>query len=116
MTNYSQYVGVRRRRPLIDEHTPLGDVPVEWLQNVEPKIARKGFKGCWISYAYTDKEGRPQIKMKNRKGKRVDRALARYVMSIFFEFPQGYYIRRTCPYQQCVNPNHLYISSHWRQE
>lgn len=116
MVNYDRYIGVRKKRPLISEQTPLGDVPVEWLANVEPKISRKGFKGCWIAYGHTDKEGRPQIVMKTKDGKRRCRTLARYVMSIFYEFPEEYYVRRTCQYQQCVNPNHLYLSPHWMQE
>lgn len=116
MTDYKNYYGVVKRRPLFNEHTPIGDVPIEWLQNVEPKIVRKGFKGCWLSYAFADKTGKPQIMMRDRNGNRRRMFLARYVMSIFYDFPKEYYVRRTCVFPQCVNPNHLYLSSHWKQD
>lgn len=114
--NYQDFYGVVKRRPLFNEHTPLGDVPIEWLQNVEPKIVRKGFKGCWLSYAQADKNGKPMIWMHDKDGKRIRRYLSRYVMSIFYDFPKEYYVRRTCVFQQCVNPNHLFLSAHWKQD
>ncbi len=116
MTDYKNFVGIRRRRPLFNEQTPLSDVPVEWLRYVEPKIARKGFKGCWIAYNNLDKRGIPMVAKRRQDGTRYKLPLARYVMSIFYEFSEDYYVRRTCAYQQCVNPNHLYFSPHWRTE
>ena len=113
MADHDNYYGVTKRRPLFNERTPLCDVPVEWLQNVEPKIVRSGFKGCWISYAMTNSAGAPLISMKTKDGKPRKMMLARYVMSIFYDYSPAYYVRRSCPYQQCVNPNHLYLSPHW---
>ena len=113
--NYANYHGVVKRRPLFDENTPLGQVPLEWLQHVEPKVVRKGFKGCWIAYGHSNGEGKPMMMVKGIEGKRKKKTLARYVMSIFYDFPEGYIVRRTCAFQQCVNPNHLYLSPHWRQ-
>lgn len=36
------------KRNLIGQHTPLGEVPPEWLAEVEWRVSRPlGFEGCW---------------------------------------------------------------------
>lgn len=100
---------VKSKRPLINEATPLGDVPLLWLQYVEPKIERIGFNGCWISRHPMTQRGMPVLSYTDDEGNRVRTTVAKFVMRIFWDFPDGYFIKRTCEWDQCVNPNHLYI-------
>jgi hypothetical protein len=99
---------VKAKRPLISEDTPLGMIPREWLEHVEPYISRRGFEGCWITYKPTSRQGVPTMEY-YVDGVRKQTTVAKFVMRIFWEFPDGYFIKRTCQYEQCVNPNHLYI-------
>jgi hypothetical protein len=102
--------GVRAKRPLINEGTALGKVPRDWLDYIEPKITRHGFDGCWIWIGKTTKEGIPVMHWKHVDEGWKHTTAAKFVMEIFWEYPIGFFIRRVCPYDQCLNPNHLYIS------
>jgi len=100
-----------KRRALFNIHTQLENVPKEWLNHVEPHVVRGAFLPCWVWAGACDRNGYPIM--------RVDDGMVmvhRFVAGLFWTFDKSYYVRRTCKVNNCVNPNHLHITSrHYKQ-
>src|SRR3990170_6720787 len=103
---------LRRRLPLIDNFTPISEVPRDWLKIIEPMIKRisaenpKG--GCWIWQGAIDGDGHPIMFTRDFAGRRGQRRVARWVASFFYEFPLGIEeVTHHCRNITCVRPSHL---------
>jgi hypothetical protein len=96
------------RRPIIDLDTRLRDIPQDWLTYIEPKILRGPYLPCWIWTAKTDKNGYPLIKNPYDSEKYL--MAHRVVAKMFWDFPDSFYVTRTCPRNNCLNPGHLLVT------
>ena len=97
---------MRKRRPLFNLITRFENVPKEWLNHVEPFVVRGPFLPCWVWSGALDKNGYP---IKNVDGKLV--MVHRFVAKMFYDFPEAWYVTRSCNVQNCINPGHLVIKS-----
>lgn len=105
-----------KKRPLITLATKLGDIPVEWLRYVEPRLVRTG--QCWLWEGACDGEGEPVLSYRNLEtGKRNTRRLKQIIANIFWEMKSHYEVIHQCGNINCLNPAHFYISwTHHSQE
>lgn len=97
-----------KKRGLFNLETPLGGVPRLWLRDIEPKIIREGFGGCWIWTGTIDRSGYGILKW-TEGDKRVSVMVHRYVASMFWEFPEAARVRQKCFVRNCLNPHHIYV-------
>ncbi len=97
---------MKKRRPLINIHTQLENIPKEWLNVIEPHVVRGAFLPCWVWAGAVDGNGYPYL---NVDGKMV--MAHRFVARIFYDFPDEYYVSKSCGVRNCVNPNHLTITA-----
>jgi len=95
-----------KRRPLINLLTKLENIPKEWLNHVEPFIVRGPFLPCWVWSGALDKNGYP---IKNVDGKMM--MMHRFVARLFYDFPDEWYVTRSCNVQNCLCPSHLVIKA-----
>jgi len=94
-----------KKRPLINMLTSLENIPKEWLNHVEPKVVRGAFLPCWIWAGAVDKNGYPIM----RDGNTII-MMHRYVAKLFYKVGKTDYVKRSCGINNCVNPNHVYVS------
>lgn len=97
--------------------TPLGDWPREWLERIEPKIARTSiedgnhwfwtgyFKGRYPSIAWKDT---------NAKSGMRTRSVTKIIALLWWRIPPDLSERHwvcvpICGFQNCVNPRHLVV-------
>lgn len=105
----------RKRRTLVDNFTPISEVPRDWLQIIEPKIKRlpaenpKG--GCWVWQGAVDGGGHPVMMTTHLDGSRGQRRVARWVASFFYEFPKWVEVTHHCRNITCLRPSHLELHS-----
>jgi hypothetical protein len=95
-----------KRRPLFNTKTQLENIPKEWLNHIEPHVVRGAFLPCWVWAGQCDRNGYPTMRV---DGKMV--MVHRFVASLFWTFGKDKYVRRRCHVQNCVNPNHIYVTS-----
>lgn len=93
---------IKKKRTLFNRNSKLVDVPQEWLRWIEPKIKIGAFAPCWIWIGAMERNGYPIM---NVDGSVV--MVARYVASMFWDFPKSAYVVHSCRARNCVNPNHL---------
>ncbi len=98
---------MNKKRALINMHTRFENIPKEWLNQIEPFVVRGPFLPCWVWCGALDRNGYP---IKNVDGVMV--MVHRYVAKIFYDFPDNWYVKRECNVQNCVNPNHLVITTY----
>lgn len=104
-------MSISKKRPIINLKTSLENIPVEWLRNVEPHVQRGAFLPCWVWTGATDGKGYPLMRVTDVvTGERETVMVHRYVARIFFDFPEYYYVRRTCRTKNCVNPAHIKVT------
>jgi hypothetical protein len=96
------------RRPLLDMHTRLSEIPEDWLKYIEPKIMRGSFLPCWVWTGGMDKYGYPMVR---HPMLRASVMAHRYVASMFWEFPDHYFVTRTCHRINCLCPGHLVVQA-----
>lgn len=106
-----------KKRALLTLSTPLGNVPKEWLQFIEPKIERPEGTTCWLWRGSCFPDGHAQIMVTNPEtGKRNGRRVARVVAEMFWNL-KGEDVVHECGNLNCVNPNHFHVTgNHWTQE
>ena len=92
------------RRPLVELHSRLGDIPIEWLRLNEPRLVRGAFLPCWIWSGRCDNNGYPLLKSPVT-GKYV--MTRRFVAAMFWKFPDHYYVALSCNNINCLNPRHI---------
>lgn len=99
---------VAPKRPLIDERTPIGKIPVMWLRFIEKWVHRgPSFHSCWIWTGF-QKKGVPYIQTRNAStGKCSQVPAQKLAASIFFVFTTLHQVITTCGRGDCVNPSHL---------
>lgn len=95
---------MQKIRPFFDENTPLGDVPEEWLREVEPKVMRGAFRPCWMWQGSVTVTGNPVWK---RKGKMS--SVKKGIALIFWNLPDKFMVRMHCRQTGCINPRHFDI-------
>lgn len=107
-----RFHNLRKRFPLVDNFTPISEVPSAWLQFIEPKIKRfpaedpKG--GCWIWQGAVDKDGHPVMMTTDLKGKRGQRRVARWIAAFFYDFAtEVAEVSHHCRNITCVRPSDL---------
>jgi hypothetical protein len=96
---------ITMRRPLLHMNTRLADIPEDWLRNAEKHIMRGSFLPCWIWTGAHDMGGYPVVNHP-QNGKMLAQ---RWIASMFWDFPQEFFVTRTCLRQNCVNPQHLVV-------
>ena len=100
-----------RKRPLFNMKTSFENIPGEWLRHVEPKVMRGAWLPCWVWQGGTDRNGYPQMQVKNiETGKRETVMVHRFVAALFYDFDPCLTVRRTCGTINCVNPNHVEVT------
>ena len=101
-------MSITLKRPLVEMHSRLCDIPIEWLRSIEPKIQRAGFLPCWMWAGAVDGDGYPIMKEPgSKKGALVK--VRPYVAHLFWDFPRGLKVRTSCRALNCVNPRHLIV-------
>lgn len=93
-----------KRRPIFNMITRLENVPKEWLNHVEPKIMRGPFLPCWVWTGALDRNGYPVMQF---EGQTI--MMHRFVAKIFYNFPDSWYVTRSCNVQNCLNPAHIVV-------
>lgn len=106
---------VPKRRNIFDLTTPLGEVPREWLQLIEPHITRDGDHWRWNGP--TDAHGEPIVYLTNpATGRRNTKRVKRIVAEMFWELKSFHDVLHECGVLECVNPSHLEPTpTHWKQ-
>jgi hypothetical protein len=95
--------------PLIDLRTPLRLIPRFWLELIEPRIRRDG--SCWLWDGAVDLDGEPVITIKNLdRGGRTTRRLKRIIVTHFWELTDDITVLHSCKTQNCLNPQHFYVT------
>jgi hypothetical protein len=102
---------LRKIRPLVDNFTPISEVPRAWLQTIEPKIKRMPASspagGCWVWQGAVDREGHPVMSTIDLEKRRGLRRVARWVASFFYDFPPYIEVTHHCENVTCIRPSHL---------
>lgn len=99
---------VERIKSLIDEDTPLGEIPRDWLIHIEPKIVRGAFRPCWIWDGTLDGQGYPR-KWETVRGKKKPISVRHLIAKIFWSIKGEFYVKTACGVSTCVNPAHFII-------
>ena len=101
-----------KRRPFFNP-AALGNIPREWLRFVEPYVVRGAFLPCWIWAGQIDSRGYPRLHYRDpRTGKSKYLYVHRLVVTMFWDVPQRWYVRRSCQTLNCVNPHHMVPTLH----
>ena len=95
-------------RPMLTRSCPLEHVPRDWLLNVAPHVVMPPHTTCWLWTGGIEPRSQLPIKMINRKR----HYMRRYVMQIFWDIPDTWYVRGCKHEVRCVNPNHLSLDYH----
>lgn len=90
-------------RPVINMETRLRDIPDDWLKFVEPKIIRGSFLPCWVWTGRLDRNGYPVL----RHPLYGHLMAHRFVAGMFWQYPENWFVTRTCHRINCLNPGHL---------
>lgn len=111
---------ITKKRPLINLQTRLENIPTAWLQNIEPRVQRRGFedRGCWIWTGTVNGHGYPQLGIYDfEKDKRTTVEARRAIAHMFYNFlDDEVYVRTRCGVRNCVNPNHIVVTKiHYKQ-
>jgi hypothetical protein len=94
-------------RPITTMQTRLCDIPEDFLKYVEPKLMRGSFLPCWVWTGTMDRNGYPMVR--HPVGGLI--MAHRFVASLYWEFPEAYFVTRTCHRINCVNPSHLVVQA-----
>src|SRR5215468_1200965 len=82
------------------------NIPREWLRLVEPHVVRGAFLPCWIWAGKLDNRGYPRLHYRDpRTGKSKYLYVHRLVVTMFWDVPPRWYVKRTCQTLNCVNPH-----------
>lgn len=99
-------MAIQRKRNLISIRTPLGELPPDWRVYVEPYISRSQFSACWFWQGnYNHYSKAIMADLETGRGK----SLRRFVMGMFYDYPNRLKIGSSCNNITCINPNHLYF-------
>jgi len=89
------------------------NIPREWLQLVEPHVVRGAFLPCWIWAGQIDSRGYPRLHYRDPATRKSGYIYVhRLVVTMFWDVPQRWYVKRTCHTLNCVNPHHMVPTLH----
>jgi hypothetical protein len=101
---------------MLQLRTPLGEVPKEWLDIIEPKIARPDDTTCWLWLGSCDERGEPRYSVQNRDGHWTTRTCKSLIAELFWVLPKIVSVFRSCTNTNCLNPNHFIVTDrHYTQ-